>query len=215
MWVTARIRRMFDLDANPTDIAATLSHSTLLKPLVEACPGVRSPTHWSPFESCMRAIVGQQVSVAAARKVSERLAQACAEHAGQTMEYSGGTLLSELSFPHAEQLLALPDDALPMPKARKRTLRAACDYFIKSQDPASIDPRQALLQLPGIGPWTIALLGMRGLGDPDVFPAGDLGLIRAAERLGCDDKNDLLQQMQHCKPWRSYAANLLWRSLSE
>ncbi|MCZ6830966.1 MAG: helix-turn-helix domain-containing protein [Gammaproteobacteria bacterium] len=211
MRVVAQVRRMFDLDANPADIGASLRRHPLLKTLIKASPGVRSPTHWSTFESAVRAVVGQQVSVAAARGVCAKLARAC--QPGNNNGPAPG-----LTFPEPTQLLQLPDDALPMPNSRKRTLRAVCAYFSQQAEPAKHDPRAALLELPGIGPWTVAMLGMRGLGDPDVFPGGDLGLLRAAQRAGSLenlDQRQLLSQMQSCKPWRSYAANLLWRSLSQ
>ena len=123
-----------------------------------------------------------------------------------------------LTFPEPAQLAQLEDTELPMPRSRKRTLRAVCAYFSSPLEAADPDPRPALLELPGVGPWTVAMLGMRGLGDPDVFPAGDLGLLRAAQRAGNRedlDQRQLVSQMQNCKPWRSYAANLLWRSLSQ
>jgi AraC family transcriptional regulator of adaptative response / DNA-3-methyladenine glycosylase II len=219
MRVVARVRRMFDLDANPADIGASLGQQHLLRGLLEDCPGVRSPTHWSTFESAVRGVVGQQVSVAAARGVVSKLAQSCAEND----RANGGTAPAPLlSFPQARQLLLLSDAELPMPNSRKQTLRAVCAYFANPAVLEEDDPRDALLELRGIGPWTVAMLGMRGLGDPDVFPSGDLGLLKAAQELGqqTDQEQDLthkqlVSDMEICKPWRSYAANLLWRSLSQ
>jgi AraC family transcriptional regulator of adaptative response / DNA-3-methyladenine glycosylase II len=211
MRVVARVRRMFDLDANPADIGASLGQQALLKPLLKSFPGVRSPSHWSLFESSVRAVVGQQVSVAAARGVCSRLARACSDQ-----DDDAGTHM--LTFPRPDALLQLADAELPMPGSRKRTLRSVCTYFNTPPGPGDDDPREALLAVPGIGPWTVAMLGMRGLGDPDVFPSGDLGLLRAAQSTaGHEDLNQrqLVKQMQSCKPWRSYAANLLWRSLSQ
>jgi AraC family transcriptional regulator of adaptative response / DNA-3-methyladenine glycosylase II len=208
MLVVAGVRRMFDLDANPAEINACLGQSPLLKTLAANCPGVRSPTHWSLFESSVRSVVGQQVSIAAARGVCARLANACRPEANQ----------AALTFPEPSQLLLLPDTALPMPASRKRTLRAVCRYFSAPPGDAEPDPRAALLELPGIGPWTVAMLGMRGLGDPDVFPMGDLGLLKAARKAGNRDdldQRELVALMEKCKPWRSYAANLLWRSLAQ
>ena len=157
------------------------------------------------------AVVGQQVSVAAARGVCARLAQACHAASGREPD-------SAVTFPDPEHILQLPDSSLPMPKSRQRTLRSVCRYFSATPEPGNPDPRPALLELPGVGPWTVAMLGMRGLGDPDVFPAGDLGLLRAAQQSGTPEELDhrqLVKYMQSCQPWRSYAANLLWRSLSQ
>jgi AraC family transcriptional regulator of adaptative response / DNA-3-methyladenine glycosylase II len=211
MRVVARVRRMFDLDANPADIEYSMRGNQWLYRLYLASPGVRSPSHWSAFESAVRGVVGQQVSVAAARGVCGNLVQAC--HATSEL-----TAKAPLAFPLPQQLLQLPDSQLPMPNSRKSTLRAVCHFFSAPPNPDTLDPRQALLDLRGIGPWTAAMLGMRGLGDPDVFPPGDLGLLKAARACGAGEQlnqGQLLAQMQACKPWRSYAANLLWRSLSQ
>ena len=211
MRVVARVRRMFDLDANPEDIEASMREIPWLHKLYAKSPGVRSPSHWSPFESAVRGVVGQQVSVAAARGVCGKLVQAC--HAASAIADE-----APLVFPEPQQLLQLPDSLLPMPNSRKSTLRAVCQFFSVPPNLHTLDPRSALLELRGIGPWTISMLGMRGLGDPDVFPPGDLGLLKAARARGGDEQleqRQLVAQMQACKPWRSYAANLLWRSLSQ
>ncbi len=197
MSLVARVRRMFDLDANPAAIAQTLSTDSLLASLVEQYPGVRAPVQLTPYEAGIRAIIGQQVSIAAARGVCQRLAEACSD---------GNTL----AFPSPDALLRLPDNAFPMPGRRKATLRAYCELWSREESGPSLADIAAL---PGVGPWTQELIAMRGLGDPDCLPRGDLGLERAFEALGGERKH-LVTHAEIWQPWRTYAANLLWRSLS-
>ena len=179
----------------------TLSKSPLFGELNNRYEGMRCPGHWSLFETSVRGVVGQQVSVAAARGVQAKLMAACSRPEQKSPV-----------FPLPEQLLALPDELLPMPRTRKQTLRSVCQLFKDSHSEESIDV-PALQKLKGIGPWTTAMIEMRGLGHPDVFPRKDLGLVQAAAALGYDEK-ELERQLEICQPWRSYAANLLWRSLS-
>ncbi len=203
--IVERVRQMFDLDANPDTISAGLGKDPLLKKLLKQMPGIRSPQHWSPFESSIRAVVGQQVSVAAARKVCARLAASCDNH----FTLNGET---HLLFPTPRQLLNLADDALPMPARRKRTLRSVCEFF--EQREVTAKSSGDLLELPGIGPWTCAMLSMRGYGNPDIVPPSDVALIRAMEAQDPLAESSLEQRLTEWRPWRSYAANLLWRSLS-
>ena len=198
MPVVARIRRMFDLDANPAAIAATLGQDPLLAPLLQACPGIRAPGHWSLHESSIRAIVGQQVSTAAARGIIARLAVATSadpEHP---------------TFPAAADLATLDDSHFPMPGRRRETLRYLCRTIIENEDELDLD---TLAALKGVGPWTVAMVSMRGAGDPDTFPNKDLGLEQAWLKLA-GENTPLQHHSAGCRPWRSYAANLLWRSLS-
>ncbi|MFT4615596.1 MAG: AraC family transcriptional regulator of adaptative response / DNA-3-methyladenine glycosylase II [Bacteroidia bacterium] len=196
--LVARIRRMFDLDANPDAINQALGRDPRLKPLLKKYPGMRAPSHWSLFESCVRGVVGQQVSVAAARTVLGRLVYSCNPNTQVT------------NFPQPSELLALPLADLPMPGKRRETLRRVCTLFVQS----ATDPEiEAIAGLAGIGPWTVDLVGLRGLGQPDRFPEKDLGLIRAWHNL-VQDETPLVAAQQDWRPWRSYAANLLWKSLS-
>jgi len=196
MPLVARVRRMFDLDANPVEITATLQQDDKLGALAARSPGARSPGHWSPFEAAVRAIVGQQVSTAAARTVLSRLAFACNRG-------------SRVPFPEAADIAALKDSDFPMPGRRRDTLRAVCRAFSGCEYTLS---NERLAEFSGIGPWTLALVAIRGAGDPDVFPQGDLGLQRAWQALG-GEPNQLKHASENWRPWRSYAANLLWRSL--
>lgn len=189
-----RIRRMFDLDANPEVIAAALATSPPLRPLLERFPGVRSPVQWSALEATVRAVVGQQVSIAAARGVLAKLSLAARGN-------------DEGAFPSAAALAALDDKHFAMPGRRRQTLQAICAAHTSGE--MSLDE---LADCKGIGPWTVALVAMRGHGDPDSFPPKDLGLVKAWDSLAGAD-SDLQAQTLHWRPWRAYAANLLWRSL--
>jgi len=198
MTVVARVRRMFDLDANPAAIAEVLSEDARLATLLSQFPGIRAPGHWSLYEAALRAIVGQQISTQAARGVLARLAHA----ASATAQF--------LHFPSAAGIAALADEQFPMPGKRRETVRALCGLCNASGDELALD---ALAALPGVGPWTTAMVAMRGSGLPDTFPNRDLGLEKAWARLP-DTALPLQQQTACWRPWRSYAANLLWRSLS-
>ncbi|MDO8863376.1 AlkA N-terminal domain-containing protein [Haliea sp. E1-2-M8] len=197
MPVVQRVRRMFDLDANPGVIAASLGQEPALATLLQRFPGLRSPVCWSVEEATVRAIVGQQVSIVAARTVCSRLAAAAAPEAGNARE-----------FPAPAAIAALEDSHFPMPTRRRDTLRAVCQLLAAGEELTVAQ----LLALPGIGPWTAAMVAMRGHGQPDAFPPRDLGLMRAWEALP-QAADPLHQASERWQPWRAYAANLLWRSL--
>ncbi|MEH6583207.1 MAG: AlkA N-terminal domain-containing protein [Halioglobus sp.] len=202
MSVVATVRRMFDLDANPQVIHQCLARDPVLKTLSERFPGIRAPSQPSLYEATVRAIVGQQVSIQAARRVCSRLAAATSQ---------GPMTDSEpILFPAPGDIAQLDDEYFAMPTRRRDTLRAACQL---SHQHAGHPHLEALSQLKGIGPWTTAMVAMRGFGDPDIFPAGDLGLVKAYAAIA---KNITLTKdhPEQWRPWRSYAANLLWRSLS-
>lgn len=181
----ARVRRLFDLDADPAAIARVLSRDPMLRPLVARSPGVRVPGAWDAFELAVRAIVGQQVSVAGARTILGRIVAA------------HGALA-----PHA-----LADaEIVGMPRKRAETIRLLARGVLERRiDLASDD----LTQLPGIGPWTASYIAMR-LGDADAFPAGDLILRRNAGGL---TERALVERAEHWRPFRAYAAMLLWRAV--
>ena len=196
MPLVARVRRMFDLDAHPASVARHLGADPALAALLARFPGIRSPVYWSPTEATVRAIVGQQVSIGAARTVLARLAAAAGD--------SG-----ESGFPTPASLAALPDSDFAMPSRRRASLRAACQ-LLAAEEPD--DLLAALDALPGIGPWTLGMVAMRGLGDPDIFPPKDLGLLKAWAALP-EASQALAEAATTWGPWRAYAANLLWRSL--
>jgi AraC family transcriptional regulator of adaptative response / DNA-3-methyladenine glycosylase II len=189
---------MFDLDANPAAIHQVLGQDPGLAVLLQRFPGIRAPGHWSSYEAAIRAIVGQQISTQAARGVIARLAIAA------------GSAIGDGRFPTAAAIAALGDEQFPMPGRRRETLRALCRSCSDKEDELDLD---AMTALSGVGPWTVAMVAMRGSGQPDIFPARDLGLEKAWARLPGVTVN-LQDQTERWRPWRSYAANLLWRSLS-
>ena len=198
MAIVSQVRRTFDLDAAPAMIAGQLGADPVIAPLLDRCPGIRAPGHGSLYEAAVRAIVGQQVSTAGARSICARLATA----AGET---------DNPAFPDARSLARLGDDHFPMPGRRRESLRALGRQFEGREDKLDL---AALSGLSGVGPWTLAMAGMRGSGDPDSFPAGDLGLQKAWQANTPGGVSLQQHADTHWRPWRAYAANLLWRSLS-
>lgn len=201
-----RVRRWLDLDADPATIGAALAQDAVLAPLVAAGPGLRVPTTVDPWETLVRAVVGQQVSVAGATTLLGRLVAAHGEDAPQGMR----------SFPTAEALASIdPAEVGGMPRARVRALLAAADAVASGRiDLGSPDVdglEAALLDLPGVGPWTAQYLRLRGLADPDAFPASDLVLRQSASALGLPhDVRGLAERSAVWSPWRAYAAAHLW-----
>jgi AraC family transcriptional regulator of adaptative response / DNA-3-methyladenine glycosylase II len=212
--IIARVRRVFDLAADPDQIGAHLSQDTTLAPLVAARPGLRVPGAWDGFELAMRAICGQQITVPAATKLLGRLV---AMHgAPLSMSVRDGEGLSHI-FPSPTAIAAADVTTFAMPVARARALIAlaraiAADPMLFSRG-ASLEQAIAKLRsLPGIGEWTAQYIAMRELREPDAFPAADVGLLRAMT-----DANDrrpspeqLLARAEAWRPWRAYAALHLW-----
>jgi AraC family transcriptional regulator of adaptative response / DNA-3-methyladenine glycosylase II len=199
----ALARRLLDLDADPAAIEARLGADPPLRPLVAARPGLRSPGAADGFEMAIRAVVGQQISVAGTGTLLGRIA---AEHGSAGLPGEPGRL-----FPTAAQLAAADPATLPMPRSRARTvvaLAAARAAGELSLDPDADHDREhaMLLALPGIGPWTADYIRMRALGDPDVLLATDLVVRRSAQALGID----LADGRPAWAPWRSYATHHLW-----
>ncbi|HSG87568.1 MAG TPA: AlkA N-terminal domain-containing protein [Pseudomonadales bacterium] len=199
----ARSRRLFDLDAPAGEIARLLRRDPHLAAGVRALPGRRVPGCWDPFELSVRAVLGQQVTVAAARTHAIRLVELC-----------GATDL----FPEPERLLATDLTPLAMPAARKRALTglaaAVADGRLDfTAPPAAV--RAALLAVPGIGPWTADYVAMRGLGDADAFPAGDLVVRQALAADGVlPSVRDTEVRSHPWRPFRAYAVMHLWASVS-
>jgi AraC family transcriptional regulator of adaptative response / DNA-3-methyladenine glycosylase II len=210
-----RCRRLFDLDADPVAVDEVLGADHALAADVAQAPGVRVPRSVDGFEMACRAIVGQQISVASARRVLTRLTA----ELGEPVE-GDDPGLGRL-FPSPEAVAKAPDEALRMPKARRRTLRGVAAAVAAGD--LDLDPsgdrgatRTALLDLPGIGPWTTEYVAMRGLGDPDAFLPTDLVVRRSAARLGLsDDPVALDERSERWRPWRSYAVIRLWRQTNE
>ena len=204
-----RCRRLLDLDADPDAVSGFLASDEVIGPLARACPGRRSPGHVDGDELAMRAVLGQQVSVAAARRLGARLT---AEY-GKPLARPSGTLTH--CFPDAATVAAADPAALPMPAARARalvTLAAALASGEVALHPGADRDEAAarLLALPGVGPWTVAYIRMRALSDPDAFPATDVGVLRALAALGAGAGVAVAERW---RPWRSYAVHHLWATL--
>ena len=209
----ARCRRLLDLDADPQTISAQLKRDPSLGELVRSRPGLRVPSCVDGFELAARAVIGQQVTVAAARA----LAAGLVERYGERLDEPVGSVTRV--FPTSSALAQVDPADLPMPRSRAAALIelassvAAGDLRLD----AGADPAAAaadLLAIPGIGPWTASYVAMRALGDPDAFPVGDAGVRRALERRGYrSDRASQERLAETWRPWRSYAVVHLWRSL--
>ncbi len=207
-----RVRRLLDADCDPLAVDEALSRDPLLRPLVHARPGLRVAGHVDGNEVAVRAVLGQQVTVGAARTIAGRLT---AELGKPLARPEGG--LTHL-FPDVATLASLDPGDLPMPHTRGRALVALCRALadgevVLDRGAGRDDTRAALLAIPGIGPWTADYIAMRALGHPDVFLPSDTGSRDALLRLGRDPAT-AAQQSQAWSPWRSYAQAHLWRTLT-
>jgi AraC family transcriptional regulator of adaptative response / DNA-3-methyladenine glycosylase II len=207
-----RVRRLLDADCDPVAIAEAFAGDPVLGRLVREVPGLRVPGHVDGDEIAVRAVLGQQVSVAAARTAARRLT----EQYGETLAdpVAGLTHL----FPSPARLGELDPGDLPMPRSRGRALVALCRTLADgalSLDRAGDrdDVRRQLIDIPGIGPWTADYIALRALGHPDVFLPTDIG-IRDAIRLLGRDPADAAALAEGWRPWRSYAQLHLWQTLS-
>ena len=205
-----RLRRLFDLDADPVAVVAALGADPVLGPSVAAMPGLRTPGHVDGDELAFRAVLGQQVSVAGARTVAGRLA---AEH-GRKLADAFGSLTC--LFPSAAVIATLAPEQLPMPAGRARAVIALASALASREvildagaDRDAVAER--LLAIDGIGPWTVAYIRLRALGDPDAFLPTDLGVRRALEARGLPgDPRSAASMAEAWRPWRSYALQYLW-----
>lgn len=207
-----RCRRMLDLDADPVAVADALGGDPLLAPLVAAAPGRRVPRSPDGTELALRIVLGQQVSTAAARTQTGRLVQRLGE---SISDPAGG--LTHL-FPTADAVAGLAADDIPGPAVRAETLtglaRALAEGRLDLSESADrSDARELLAGLRGIGAWSVEMIAMRALGDPDAFPTGDLGVVRAARELGLATGAQLGAAAARWRPWRSYATQYLWSVL--
>ena len=206
----ARCRDLFDLDTDPQAVLAALGEDALIGSWIAAAPGRRGPGHVDGVELAVRAVLGQQVSVAGAATLAGRLVARYGEPLPSPR--AGVTHL----FPSAAALAAADPEQLPMPRARGRALvgltAALADGRVRldrAQPPEAV--RAQLLALPGIGPWTADYIAMRVLGDHDVFLATDLGVRRGLRALGCDERPGPAAALaQRWRPYRAYAMLALW-----
>jgi AraC family transcriptional regulator of adaptative response / DNA-3-methyladenine glycosylase II len=217
--IIARVRRVFDLAADPAAIAEDLSKDAVLAPLVAARPGLRVPGACDGFELAVRAILGQQITVVAARGLAGRIVAAYGEPLAAADGARPG--LTHL-FPTPERLAAADIGALGMPGARAKALVGLSQAV--AADPAIFGPKRSLEEavaalrgLAGIGEWTAQYIAMRELREPDAFPAADIGLMRAlADETGRrPTPAELLARAEAWRPWRAYAALHLWATDSK
>ena len=209
-----RSRTLLDLDSDPYAVAEALGDDPLLGPLVRAAPGRRVVGHVDGHELAIRAVLGQQVSLAGAATLAGRLVAAY----GQPLDRPLGTVTHV--FPSAEALAAVDPAQLGMPGARRDALlgvaRALADGGLVLDAGADRDEaRRRLLALPGIGPWTADYIAMRALRDPDAFLPSDLGVRHALEQLGEDGRPAAAERLgERWRPYRAYAVQHLWASLA-
>ncbi|WGK89364.1 DNA-3-methyladenine glycosylase family protein [Pseudomonas migulae] len=211
--IVARLRRMFDLDADLAAIHRSLEADPLMARLIAERPGLRVPGTWDGLELAIRAVLGQQISVVAAIRL-----------AGKLVVQYGQPLASVLPgitqvFPAADVLAQADLAALGMPKSRGRTLSGVAQALL--DDPLLFEPGREggvarLLALHGIGDWTAQYIALRQLREMDAFPGGDVGLINALSALEGErvTARELLARAEGWRPCRGYAAQLLWTSLS-
>ncbi len=220
-----RCRRLLDLDADPEAVTGYLAADPVLGPLALAHPGRRSPGHVDGNELALRAVLGQQVSVAAARRLGARLVASY----GKPLSRPDGSLTH--CFPTAETLAAADPATLPMPRSRALALTGLAAALASGE--LSLDPgaerdraEAVLLALPGIGPWTASYIRMRALSDPDAFLPTDVGVLDALSRLGAVPAGTgapararaakaAAALAESWRPWRSYAVHHLWAYLEE
>ncbi|MGV0837828.1 AlkA N-terminal domain-containing protein [Mycolicibacterium thermoresistibile] len=209
----ARCRRLLDLDADPEAVVQDLGADAELSALVTKAPGQRIPRTVDETELAVRVVLGQQVSLKAARTHTRRLVSCY----GEPIDDPGGGLTH--LFPQLTDLAAVSWPHLAMPAARRTSFARLVDALVAGE--VELGPgcdwdrtRHRLLALPGIGPWTAELIAMRGLGDPDAFPASDLGVRKAAEQLGLPSAAAALAEYsRRWRPWRAYVTQHLWTAL--
>jgi AraC family transcriptional regulator of adaptative response / DNA-3-methyladenine glycosylase II len=212
--IVQRCRNLFDLDADPAAINATLAADPIMAPLVEERPGLRIPGTINGFELAARAILEQQVSITRARTLATRLVTTC----GDRLPEPRGTLTH--FFPTPEQIMSVDPSTMGLPPTRAAALRALAQAVVEGDLilDRNADREQTVNQLhklPGIGPGTASYIAMRALGDPDAFPTSDLGLRHAFTQRGlATDQKSIGRYAEAWRPWRAYAAHHLWENLA-
>jgi AraC family transcriptional regulator of adaptative response / DNA-3-methyladenine glycosylase II len=205
-----RVRRVFDLAADPHAIGRQLRRSARLRPLIRARPGLRVPGAWDPFELAVRAVLGQQVTVRGATTLAGRLVE------GWGRPIAGGEPGLTHLFPTPAALAGADVERIGLPRARAATIRALAAAVASGalvlDGAAGLDDAIArLAALPGVGPWTAHYVAMRALGEPDAFPAGDLGVRRAlGNGRGPLTASAAERAAEAWRPWRAYAVFHLW-----
>ena len=213
--LTERASRLFNVSADPRAIGRVLSKDPLLAPLVARRPGLRVPGAWDPFEVSVRAVLGQQISVAGARTLAGRLVALCGRPLPKKLARPGLTHV----FPSPADVAEADVASVGLPRARAAALRAfaraVADGSFVLAAPHGLDEfEERLTALPGFGPWTAHVVALRALGEGDAFPDGDLGLVKAMERAGVT-RNGIAARAERWRPYRAYATLHLWASLSD
>ena len=212
-----RTRSLFDLDAPIDDIGAVLSRDKTLQSWLKRNPGIRVPGAWDGFELCVRAVLGQQVSVKAATTFAGRIAKRYGEPAGVVIE--GMDDAPTRLFPGPQRLARARLESLGIIRSRAQTIRdiarAANNGDLRfAADQSADEFRSNLTSIKGVGDWTAEYVAMRALKNPDAFPASDLGLLRAFDEQGGRRMRpaELAKRAEAWRPWRAYAALLIWGS---
>jgi len=208
--VVSRARRMFDLDADPLAIHAPLKRDPLLARLVKARPGLRVPGAWDGFELGVRAILGQQVSVAGASTLTARLAAKFGHPVPFQIDGLACTFPTPDEIVDADLAIGIPASRTEAIREFARAVASKAVLFEGDHDAAECVDR--LCAIRGLGPWTAQYIAMRALSDPDAFPAGDLVLLRAA---GIKTTAELERHSGRWRPWRAYAAMHLWQGVHD
>jgi AraC family transcriptional regulator, regulatory protein of adaptative response / DNA-3-methyladenine glycosylase II len=212
--IISRVRRLFDLGADIETIDAHLSLDPLLAPYVAQRPGLRAPGGWDGFELAVRAVLGQQVSVAAARGLAEQLVT----HHGELVssDFVTDSRLTHV-FPEAQHLALAESIQVAMPGARRTALKelaaaAAADPNLFRSFGTMEEAIARLRKIRGVGEWTAQYIALRALRETDAFPAADIGLLRGAEVVDGIKSTapNLLLRSESWRPWRAYAAQHLW-----
>lgn len=210
--LATRLSQSFDLGANLPAIATHLAKDSFLAALVAKRPALRIPSHWDPFETALRAVLGQQVSLTAARRLHARLV----ERAGSALGQPSSELPHRL-FPSPQQVLEADFSAMGMPGARVRTLLAVAEAFLSNprlfeRGAAVEETIERLCAIKGIGPWTAQYIAIRACREPDGFPASDAGLLRGSAAADGTRPTpvELSARAEAWRPYRAYAAQHIW-----
>jgi len=216
--IVARIRRLFDVGADIETIEQHLSTDPLLAPLVARRPGLRAPGGWDGFELAVRAILGQQITVAGARRLAGQLVAIYGQRvSADKVGHNGLTHV----FPTAKVIASAVAIGIAMPKSRQESLKALAEAAVA--DPGLFHPFRGieesitrLRSIRGVGEWTAQYIALRAIRETDAFPATDIGLLRGAATLydGASTAAALLDRAESWRPWRAYAAQHLWAANS-
>jgi AraC family transcriptional regulator of adaptative response / DNA-3-methyladenine glycosylase II len=218
--IVSRARQFFDLEADPLEIGSQLARHPQMRPLVERRPGLRVPGAWDVFELAVRAVLGQQISVGGATTFAGRLAERFGTPLPDALRRGADDRL-RFAFPEATSLVQAPLERIGLTRARAETLRtlskavADGELCLDGTDDLETVVEQ-LCQLPGVGPWTAQYIALRGLAEPDAFPAGDLGVRRALAAGGeLPSASEAERLAEPWRPWRSYATLHLWNAAGD